>query len=432
MFANLFADSPVSSALTFLGLIVYKLLLDISYVTILYPMYSYSGFELSYSAVTVLLGFLMSICVFICLPKRFETVSDFVLTGIALIAVVPYTTFYAFGGGDLVFTAMTFGFFILVLAFVRLTPVLKMPAPGTRVADSVIGVLLWASAFYTITYCVMKFSLMSFSLTTADIYARRAAFNSSGMSTLSSYIFSWAGSTIFPCSAAYFFHRRKYINVILAVLASLFIFAVSGLKSLLFGIIMVFAIYFLFQVKEKMRLTVFLIVAAIVFCMLCFTLFDEIMPYSLVVRRLGILPARIANQHYEFFRDSGPIHLSNSIFSSIVNYPFDKDPADIIGSLFYIDGETHANTGIFADGYTNFGYFGALLWAAIFALLMKLQDAVSAGKPYPVVCGCFALYITIFTNSALFTCMMTHGFILTLIMVALIPKKEKGGESVYG
>ena len=54
MFANLFADSPVSSALTFLGLIVYKLLLDISYVTILYPMYSYAGFELSYSAVTVL------------------------------------------------------------------------------------------------------------------------------------------------------------------------------------------------------------------------------------------------------------------------------------------------------------------------------------------------------------------------------------------
>lgn len=417
-------NADVYSAASLLFFFAYKVLLDVSYITILVPMYGYAGFSLHYTPLTIFLGFLMTACVYICMPKKITAVSDFILTGISFLAVVPYISYYSFGGGNFAFTLMTFLMFLFVLAFVRLTPDISFPSLPQKWGDIIFNVLLWGSIFYVFYTCISAMGLSSLSLDFSTVYERRAAYKASGVA--GSYLMTWSGNAIFPCSIAYFLYRKKYINVIAAICAAGFIFAVSGMKSILFGAFFVFATYVLLKVRQKMSVIAFLLVLGVAFTMLIYLFFDEIIPFSYVVRRLAFLPAKVSNQHFDFFLENGPIEMSNSIFSSIIPYPYDSDPADIIGSLYYISGETHANSGFFADGFTNFGYFGAILWTVIFAFLMKLQDIVSMNKPIYVTAGCFALYITIFTNSALFTSIMTHGFVVALLLVALIPKDKDG------
>ncbi len=416
-------NADIFSASSLLCFFIYKILLDVSYITILIPMYGYAGFVLEYSPVSIAVGFLMTACVYICMPKKMKTVSDFILTGIAFLAIVPYISYYSFGGGSFEFTAMSFLMFVAVVAFVRLTPDITFPCFSQKTADVIFTVILWGSIAYVFITCISAMGLSSISLDFSTVYERRAAFKSSGVA--GSYLMTWSGNAIFPCSIAYFLYRKKYLNVLAAACSAGFIFAVSGMKSILFGSIMVFAVYILLHVKQKMSIIAFLFVLAVFVTMVCFYVFEEIIPFSYVVRRLAYIPAKVSNQHFDFFKQEGPIQLGNSIFSSVIPYPYESDPADIIGSLYYISGETHANSGVFADGFTNFGYFGAFLWTVIFAFMMKLQDIVSVDKPIYVTAGCFALYITIFTNSALFTSIMTHGFLVALILVAIIPKSVK-------
>ena len=420
---DIFDKSDVFSVASLLCFFLYIILLDIAYVTILIPMYGYAGFVLEYTPSTVIVGFFMTACVYICMPKKMSTVSDFVLTGIAFLAIIPYISYYSFGGGSFAFTAMSFLMFIAVIAFVRLTPNISLPTFSQKTADVIFTILLWGAVAYVFITCISAMGFSNLSLDFSTIYERRAVFKESGVA--GSYLMTWSGNAIFPCSIAYFLYRKRYINVLAAACSALFIFAVSGMKSILFGSIMVLAVYILLHVKQKMSLIAFLFVLAVFITMILFYVFDEIIPFSYVIRRLAFIPAKVSNQHFDFFMQEGPIQMGNSIFSSVIPYPYESDPADIIGSLYYISGETHANSGVFADGFTNFGYFGAFLWTIIFALLMKLQDVVSYDKPFYVTAGCFALYITIFTNSALFTSIMTHGFLVALVLVALIPKTSK-------
>ena len=212
-----------------------------------------------------------------------------------------------------------------------------------------------------------------------------------------------------------------------AIGSSVFLFSVSGMKTVLFGSAMVVGVYVLFKLQRKMRVLVLLLVAVVLGTVLVYYFTGSPVLYSYIVRRLCFLTAKVSNEHFDFFLVNGPIRLGNSIFSSVVLYPYQSDPADIIGSLHYIAGETHANSGFFADAFTNFGYFGGFLWSILFAFFMKLQDMVSKNKPFYVTCACFALYLTIFTNSALITSIMTHGFLAATVLVAIMPKTETSG-----
>ncbi len=401
---------------------IYKILLDVSYATILVPMYGYAGFALQYTPKTVFFGLLMSAAAFLCVPKRLEAVSDFVFMGLAALAVVPCISYYALGGGSFSYTLMTFFMFLGILALVKFTPSFSFPSLTYRQADIVFAAILWATAVFVIMKCIMAVGVSGLSLDFSTIYQRRAAYKASGAA--GGYLITWAGNVIFPCSIAYFLQRKKYMHVCAAVGSSVFLFSVSGMKTVLFGSVMVVGVYVLFKMQRKMRILLLILVGIVFLTMLAFYITGSPVLYSYVVRRLCFLTAKVSNEHFEFFLQNGPIRMGNSILSSVVIYPYESDPADIIGSLHYIAGETHANSGFFADAFTNFGYFGGFLWTVIFAFLMKLQDMVSQNKPFYVTCACFALFLTIFTNSALFTSIMTHGFLAATVLVAMIPKTE--------
>jgi hypothetical protein len=83
----------------------------------------------------------------------------------------------------------------------------------------------------------------------------------------------------------------------------------------------------------------------------------------------------------------------------------------------------NCNTGVVADAFMNFGFAGLFLWALLLALLLKLFDMSTEGKDMKVAVGGIAIPAISLTNSALLTNLLTHGLLLSLLLLYLLPRK---------
>ena len=63
------------------------------------------------------------------------------------------------------------------------------------------------------------------------------------------------------------------------------------------------------------------------------------------------------------------------------------------------------------DAYMQFGFAGMAVFAVILALILKVIDGVAARIPFTLACGVIAVPAMSLVNSALFTVLLTHGFI---------------------
>ncbi|MCO6431141.1 MAG: hypothetical protein J5J00_09795, partial [Deltaproteobacteria bacterium] len=80
--------------------------------------------------------------------------------------------------------------------------------------------------------------------------------------------------------------------------------------------------------------------------------------------------------------------------------------------------------GIMADGYMNFGTFGLLLWAVGLVALLKLGDAVARGKDRIISVGLLLLSIMTLVDGYLLTTFLSHGLLLAMFLVWLLPKSQ--------
>jgi hypothetical protein len=158
--------------------------------------------------------------------------------------------------------------------------------------------------------------------------------------------------------------------------------------------------------------------------MLWFYAWADIGMLSLLTRRLLFVPAQLSFYYYDFFKEQ-PIYLSHSIFKYFIHYPFPLPPPYMIGQIYLKSDVTDANNGLIADGFMNFGYFGIILWAIVFAMLVQTADTLVKSKNIKVLYPIMILTFYAMVNSALFTTILTHGLFVVFIVAFLYEKESK-------
>ncbi len=417
-----------SFAVKFITLL-YKLLLDITYVALLYPLYAYAGFDLHTDFLSVLTGGMCAIGVILLLPGQLQRVSDLLIYALAAIMVLPLTTYCTFGGGSKTLTMVAFLFYVVALTLVKLTPTVELPELPRTAADLIflgMFVLLVVYIVFTSVY-YLGFSVFNISFDFTGVYETRSVYKATTI-PLSGYLYPWAGNAVFPAAMAYYLHRKRYGFVVAAAFASLMIYTVTGQKSTLFAIALTIGVYIALRFKSKLMWIALAVLGLTLVCTVVYYALDSIMPYSMFVRRLLILPAKITDEYHAVFSEFPKLRLSHSILSGVFPYPFATDPAELIGGLFYNEGETHANTGILGDGFMNFGYVGMLVWSVLFAFLLKVADCLSCKKNLAVCGACVAPFMILLSNCALFTVFSTHGLMITFLLILLFPKEPDSAE----
>lgn len=83
-----------------------------------------------------------------------------------------------------------------------------------------------------------------------------------------------------------------------------------------------------------------------------------------------------------------------------------------------------AVTGVVGDAYMNFGFIGLALYSILLTIALKLVDTCSRRVDFRVGVSAIAIPAIVLTNSGLLTALLTHGLLLALLLLYLLPKRD--------
>lgn len=403
-------------------LLLFRLSLDLAYVYVVSPIYSYSGFTTSLSFVAVVESYLMMILIGLVIPSNIGRASDFFIWMFTIASIIPSLSFYAMHSGSRIFMyAIMIGFFCVVL-FTRL-PVIRI---GTLKEGRIIGIFLLIIMVIAVAISLItKGGLSHFNLDLSKVYEHRREVGALINIGVWGYINTWVYKVVNPALIAWALWRKKYRLFLIFVALQVLFFAISSHKSVLFYPVLILAVYFFVKQKKAFQHLTWGLIGVILFSSLCSLLFDYNWLSSLFIRRVFFVPAQLSFAYYELFSNIGHVYMSNSVLSSLFSYPFEYNYTNMVSLYLLGNPDTNCNNGFLATGYMHFGYLGMWIFSIIVGLLLWIVDSL-IGKRMPKWLGISVLtipFFSLFTSADLTTALLTHGILLGLLILLIIGKK---------
>jgi len=193
----------------------------------------------------------------------------------------------------------------------------------------------------------------------------------------------------------------------------------TGMKSFLFAPALV--LFLVYGVQEKRFLELLLkgFITGITFSFVFHALGGSIMPPSVFIRRLFFVPAQNYFNYYDFFSHHQLMYLSQSVLNPFLANPYGMRITNMIGSLYYGQPAMSVNTGYLADAYMNFGALGVVIFSVFLGMLLVILDSLSKRTNVAIAVAIVAMPLVTLVNSGFFTTLLTHGFLLGMLVLWL-------------
>jgi len=410
--------------LAFLSFIFYKVVLDLSYYFVISPVWSYSRFGLNLNTLKLAESYLLLFAIFVLMPKSSKKLSNITIWLLVSISYVPMLTLFALANESRIYMYGVTGFWILVFLFFQTT--FSLPIPTLKKSQSnIILYLIFICVTAVDIFLISKYLGFSFNFNLNVVYSIRALYIATKI-PFAGYLFNWTAYIINPTLFAISWVKRKWFFVIPSVILQILLFSGTGLKSFLFALPFVLVLMWVVTRKNPFAWMGVGFGGEVMLGMLSHWLIGDVWISSLFTRRTLLVPAQLSFFYYDFFSKNGFIFLSaQRIFREFLKYPYSLNPPYLIASIYFNKPTMGANNGIVADAYMNFGFVGFILWAVLLVIILKLIDSFSKNKDARLTVATIAMPVIFLTNSALLTCLLTHGLLSALILLYLLPKKGK-------
>lgn len=406
-------------------------LLWFGYATFIVPVFGHLGFEWAPNIVKVIEALLAIVFFAWCLPLRVKQPSDFFIHFHFLLPVVPILVLYS--ASDLPRAYMYFS----VLAFAVVCLVRKFRLPKIKgdmipVPMMMYGLLIIATIY--IFSIILQGGLQYFNLDILKVYEFRSI-AAQNLPQIYGYFSPMVSKVLLPFVLLLAVYRRKWLIAVLAMSGSVMMFALTGHKGPLFNPFLVIVIYFIMRSRRSIQLLLLGYVSVILVSLVFFFIDNSnIIVGSLFLRRVYFVPAHLNFVYYDFFSTNPHTMLAGSKLTfGLIQYPYDLDSAHLIGYHYLNNVLTGANTGWLGSGYMHFGFVGMLIYAFMVGLLLSIVDMLAKRRELAISGAIlFIPLFAIFQFSDLPTCMLTHGFLLALLLtwscrlkgrVASVPRK---------
>lgn len=407
------------------ALVLLYLLLFEEYYRFVYRNYfNIMDFHCDFSPITILvgIGFFLSLLgvMFFLKPDNGRLYTLGLL--VAILFCLPQIVMFQIG------TTTVWGpVFSLLLLFLITTPWLRFPAIRPPKLPS--RLQQWLLPAVVLLFLLPMFAtfgipsdLSVFALNGHNYEVRQATLSQGNL--LTNYLQGPLCNVLLPLLIVYGLSRprQRWYLVLLGIVLMLYLFLVNPAKTILFSIAVVLVCFLFKDCFAKAGLFVYGILALCAAAVILNLLTGNLMVESVIVRRLFFIPVLVSDAYFSFF-DHAQVYLSHSFLSAFFQYPYPVEPSHLIGQMMYGRDTINCNTGIIADGFMNFGLLGSLLFVVLGACVVRLVDAADYDSRF---IGLTVLLIINFLNSALFTCLLTHGgIVLILAMLFLVPRKEE-------
>ena len=362
-------------------------------------------------------------------------------SGIALllyfvIVILPLSSLYGLTDASRAFFYAAAGSFAVLILVTELIPRIRLPRPNLSMVylalTAIVGI-----CFYVYSGLILGGGLGRLNFNLLSVYEVREKYVQS-MAPFLGYFVPWQANVINIFILCYGLHKRNLWLLGIASIAQLLLFGMTGHKSFFLSPILAVGVYFIW----RRRNTLFHIFSgASVLVLFSFVLFlatNNHLPPSLLIRRLFFVPAANHLIYYDFFSrpENRFVMLSNSVLAPFVHYPYDA-PIPTILARAYWGIDFWPNVGYLGDAFAQFGFVGMFLFSMILGLFLRFVDSVGTRLPANLVAAMFATPAMALTNSPLFTSLLTHGLIFTLVTLWLLrgvckPAHSKSAETSQG
>jgi O-antigen/teichoic acid export membrane protein len=399
---------------------------------ILAPLFGYQGlFYRAPSAWTQIsvLGLIL-LCTAVT-PVRYRQPSDGVLYMLLPLVVIPVLEVAA---TDVIFTniardlIISFSGAYILLAAISVVP--RRPwSRSTRL--SLRQVWLIAASLSVVSYSMMfasfgiQFKLLKFS----DVYSVRSVFDEQGGGLLT-YLLNWQANVINPLFIVRGVQSRRILPLLAGALGDFLIYTTTGYKSVLFSVFVIVAILFALRSKDSLRrrpaigARLGLAFAALVSAAYVIdTVSHTFIWTSIFVRRMTLVPGVNTGDYYQYFTFvASKTHLAYGAIGALAGSSGSIPPSQQISLAIYHSTTGDPNVNIWADAYANFGYAGVIAFTLALAAFLWFYDRVAQNADRQLATILVTVPALSLANSALFTCLLTHGMLLGLFLIMLSPR----------
>jgi len=348
----------------------------------------------------------------------------YVLVVVPIVYIVPHAVKLEFADLITLQTVVLFSF--AVLGGFYLIRLVDFSLPRLTDGYFLASIFTISGIFLAVIGWKFGFKLRVFNI--ADIYQVRGEYKEAlaegGRWT--AYFLGWQGNVLNPLLMGYGLACRRYLLMLVGLFLQLFLFALTGYKTLLLSGVLIVVVYFLTRRKSNhfgLKIS-WAFSSLVALCLVFDQLFGFVYFSSILVRRLIVTPGLLMGYYFDFFSNNPKVLLSHSIFQSLKIYPYSLNPAQLIGDVYFGAPEMSANANIWADGFANFGLIGILGVSIVLGLVLFLYDSVTQKVELPVACALLAVPAITLANSALLTCLLTHGLGFAVLVALIVPRSS--------
>jgi hypothetical protein len=244
--------------------------------------------------------------------------------------------------------------------------------------------------------------------------------NSAKGDFLSNYFYNWLDGVILPVILIYGLIKKNKLLIIISILTFLYLFITFAHKSTFFSIFIILILFFFKDFYKKILLLLSFFLLLFIICRIITVTSNKQLPESIVVRRTFFDPALSNIYYFDYFKNTHT-YLSNSFLNNFIQYPFAKTPEQLIAINYFKSPNGSANNGLISDAYMNFGNIGIPIWILMFSILFSFINRLNVDSRF---FGVFFISILTFIYGFFFSALLTHGFILLILLSIFCLKKD--------
>lgn len=406
------------SFILFLSLLLFKILLEINYVYFIYPIFSYMKFILDINFIKMLESYLFFIIGFLVLPFDDKKISNSLLFILFIFNFIPLSSYYFLTNNHRIYIYSVFSAYILLASLFYVLNFKKKYDIKVKIRLNYNYILLILIIIF------MLYSLKNISKINLEVFLNKNIYEirrNLKLNGVIGYLIPWFGNVIIPTFILKNFLKKNKIYCLSGIFFQMLFFSMFPFKTFLVIPFFMIANCLLWKRKNFKLKIINLFNLTIIISMVLYYIFDKLIFLSLIVRRVFLVPAQINFMYCDYIQKGGKkLFYSGGQIGRLFNlkYPYEINFAHYIGKNYFLNEETSANTGLFADAYVNLGFLGIIVIVIFLVIFLLFIDKISENNKV-FAFGILVFYINILTNTSFFTAIFTHGLGLAVVLILL-------------
>lgn len=380
-------------------------------------------FKTDYSGLTSLYlvtPYLVLVSYFLYRQQRRASLSDYFIIVLTLLYFIPGNILFVYGNWTVTYYMFHLLSYLSLSIANELFPNIQFtmsPSLGTNK-----GILSFISYFISISVILITlyYNGLQINLNLDEVYSLRSEWSASGMPNIFNYYLPFA-ARITPILLIITLKQRRVLLSSLLIFSQLVSFSFGGMKYTLFALVLGILFYFFGQKVDAKKIIIYFS-AFVGVCLIECLLSKEQIPLLTVytLRRTSFIPNQIGFYFFSFAQENDYLYYSESFLRGLLNYPYQYAFPHVIGSYAFGLPDMGANTGLFAEGFSQIGWLSLPVYAILYVFIFRLYGACTRGFKktelfHAPLLGVI-LYSMTFLDGAYFSVLLTQGFLLSLVV----------------